>query len=230
MGVFVQERGGRAPAEQATLATPATTDDEASVVEQQVERLTAGPRRRLGGLVEKRGRRVQQRRQDERMLMAMYGADFEEGEDIAQQGTSHFIHLLHDPALLDMFLSNEEQELTDQGKLARKAEGEAGPEEAFLRIGFGLRQALRRRVPLGMLRGIEEGLLATFAGDAEAELLVRGVSSYERLLVHAASAYYSLSSCSTEVAGARVVRVANRGGRYCLREPRLHQYLATRAF
>ena len=72
---------------------------------------------------------------------------------------------------------------------------------------------------LDRLRGIEEGLLATFARDVEAELLVKGVSSYERLLVHAASAYYSLSSCSTEVAGSRVVRVANRG-HFCLRKPR----------
>ena len=50
----------------------------------------------------------------------------------------------------------EEEEKDDVGEEKFEAE------HAFLKIGYKLRCALKRNVPLGMLRGIEDSLNQTF--------------------------------------------------------------------
>lgn len=184
-------------------------------------------------LREKRGRRTQQRCENEKMLMAMYGVDSEGGEDIPQQGRSYFLDLLQqdNEELLDQFINNEEPKFFNKEKPCRRKRGEGEdfePEEAFLKIGSSLRQALKHQLPLGMLQGIEGRLDETFSVDPNSEYVAENLSSFERLLLHAACAYYALNSHSFDYGGKRLVRVENPYGRYCSPCPSLHQYLVTR--
>merc|ERR1712240_274190 len=151
--------------------------------------------RRLGHshrLTEKKGRRTQQRCENEKMLMSMYGIDSEEGEDIPQQGKSYFLDLLQqdNEELLEQFINNEEpkyfnKEKRNKRKRAETESAEFEPEEAFLKIGSNLRQALKHQLPLGMLQGIEDRLDDTFSANPNTEYVVEDLSSFERLLLHA---------------------------------------------
>jgi len=194
-------------------------------------------RRSLGHRLQmKRGRRTQQRCENERMLMAMYGIDSEEGEDIPQQGKSYFLDLLQqdNEELLEQFINNEEpkyfnKEKRNKRKRAETESAEFEPEEAFLKIGSNLRQALKHQLPLGMLQGIEDRLDDTFSANPNTEYMVEDMSSFERLLLHATCAYYALNSHSFDFGGRRTVRVENPWGKYKGRNPRLAEYLVTRS-
>jgi len=111
----------------------------------------------------KQGRRSQQRCDNEKLLMAMYGIEEEDitGEDIIEEKRSHFKELLDggNKELLDTFVNNEEPKFFSKPKLGRKGatqnEEEFEPEDSFLNIGANLRQALKRHLPIGMLEGLE---------------------------------------------------------------------------
>jgi len=246
MGVIRQLKQVSLPTGVSSVETsaPVTTDEESGASGQATP--VPGPRppgalsaalltRNLGHrLREKRGRRTQQRCENERMLMAMYGVDSEAGEDIPQQGRSYFLDLLQqdNEELLDQFINNEEPKFFSKQRPSRRRAGEGEefqPEEAFLNIGSSLRQALKHQLPLGMLEGIEERVNATFSTNPNTEYVAEDLSSFERLLLHATCAYYSLNSHSFDFGGKRLVRVENPWGRYSCRDPRLHQYLVTRA-
>jgi len=194
-------------------------------------------RRSLGHRLQmKRGRRTQQRCENERMLMAMYGIDSEGGEDIPQQGKSYFLDLLQqdNEELLEQFINNEEPKYFNKEKRSRRKRAEVEceefePEEAFLKIGSNLRQALKHQLPLGMLEGIEERLHDTFSTNPNTEYVVEDLSSFERLLLHATCAYYALNSHSFDFGGRRMVRVENPWGMYKGRDPRLADYLVMRS-
>jgi len=251
MGVIRQPKkvaiaSGLSSAEQSTAVT---TDDE-SVSSGQVTPTpsapSAAPRRgfcpslltrRLGHshrLTEKKGRRTQQRCENEKMLMSMYGIDSEEGEDIPHQGKSYFLDLLEqdNEQLLDQFINNEEPKFFNKEKPNRRKRMEEenfDPEEAFLKIGASLRQALKYQLPLGMLEGIENRIIETFSTNPNSEYVVEDLSSFERLLLHASCAYNALNSHSFNFGGKRLVRVENPYGTYFLRDPSLHQYLTVRS-
>merc|ERR1719312_751212 len=111
----------------------------------------------------------------------------------------------------------EEDELNDE-EGRREEEFEA--ENAFLRISYRLRCALKKNVPLGMLRGIEETINQTFEKDPVTEYVCE-MSSFERLLVHALSAYNSLNSYSFDCGGKRLVKVENPKSKFFKKDPTL---------
>lgn len=183
----------------------------------------------------KQGRRTKQRLDNERMLMVMYGVDDEEleGCDIAPQTRSHFLDLMssENEALLEEFINNEEEKFFHKEKRGRKRkQSQEGfqPEEAFMKIGFNMRQALKKHPPMGMLENIEEKLNERFSENPNTEFLSDEMSSFERLLLHALAAYNALNSHSFEFGGKRVVRVENPHSTWFRRDPGLCEYLARR--
>ena len=70
------------------------------------------------------------------------------------------------------------------------------PEAAFMKIGFNMRQALKKHPPMGMLEGIEEKVTETFIKNPHSEFIADDMSSFERLLLHALCAYNALNSYS----------------------------------
>ena len=103
--------------------------------------------------------------------MAMYGVDSSEceaGRDLSKEYSSYFTDLLQgeNSGILEEFLNNEESKYfstqEEEEEAEKPAEGEFQAEEAFLRISSRLRLALKKNVPLGMLRGIEETINQKF--------------------------------------------------------------------
>jgi len=194
-------------------------------------------RRNIGyRLKMKGGRRSKQRFENERTLMTMFGVetDCETGLDV-HQSRSYFSDMLEgeNGHLLDNFLSNEEskyfnmQEEEEEEEKDDVGEEKFEAEHAFLKIGYKLRCALKRNVPLGMLRGIEDSLNQTFEKDPLTEYVCE-LNSFERLLVHALSAYNSLNSYSFDSAGKRLVRVENPKPVFNKKDPTLTDYLMLR--
>ena len=158
------------------------------------------------------------------MLMTMYGIDAEDimGEDIAQETKSYFLDLMsmgiftfdkpglihslltpENEELLDQFINNEEPRYFNKEKITRKVkkmtEDNFEPEEAFMKIGFNMRQALKKHPPMGMLEGIEEKITGTFITNPNSEFVAEDMSSFERLLLHALCAYNALNSYSKKL-------------------------------
>jgi len=194
-------------------------------------------RRGLGARLRlKQGRRTKQRCENEKLLMAMYGIDEETltGDDIQQASRSYFQDLLHsgNEELLEQFVNNEEPRFFSRQKLSRRdfeqSEENFEPEEAFLKIGANMRQALKKHLPLGMLEGIESQVTKTFLADPNSEFIFDNLSSFERLLLHASCAYNALNSHSFDFGGKRIVRVENPYGKFFLRDPSLCKYLTVR--
>ena len=109
--------------------------------------------------------------------MAMYGIDFEGGEDIPQQGKSYFLDLLQqgtksqivlfskvhsdNEELLEQFINNEEPKYFNKEKRSKRKRAEVEneefePEEAFLKIGSNLRQVFSQHLSL---RGLIQFIL-----------------------------------------------------------------------
>ena len=65
-----------------------------------------------------------------------------------------------------------------------------------MKIGFNMRQALKKHPPMGMLEGIEEKITETFLTNPNSEFVAEEMSSFERLLLHALCAYNALNSYS----------------------------------
>jgi len=194
----------------------------------------------------KKGRRSKQRFENERLLMAMYGVesqDYQPGQDVCKNTNSHFTELLDDEnrAILEEFLNNEESkyfnvqeeeedELENDLNEPREeiAEQNFQAEDAYMRIGTRLRQAFKKSVPLGMLRAIEDDINDSFTKAPTGEFVCE-LSSFERLLVHALSAYNSLNSHSFDGKnGKRVVKVENPRKNFEKKDPLLTEYIIAR--
>merc|ERR1719295_251982 len=91
-----------------------------------------------------------------------------------------------------------------------------------------MRQALKHQLPLGMLEGIETRLNETFKANPNSEYIAEGLSSFERLLLHATCAYNALNSHSFDFGGKRIIRVENPYSTFFLRDPSLCKYLVQR--
>ena len=108
--------------------------------------------------------------------MNMFGVDSmecEAGLDVTREYTSYFSNLLEseNSNILEEFLNNEESKyfnITEEAEEEEEGVNEDAlqAEEAFLRIGSKLRCALKKNVPLGMLRGIEETLNQNFSQES----------------------------------------------------------------
>jgi len=232
-------------------STAPATDDESSVASGQSTPVPARPvrgsnaispalvRRHLGHhrLRLKQGRRTKQRCENEKMLMTMYGVEEEDalaGVDIAQETKSYFLDLMsmENEELLDQFINNEEPKFFHKEKYSRKSkkvtEDNFEPEEAFMKIGFNMRQALKKHPPMGMLEGIEEKITETFSENPNSEFVAEDMTSFERLLLHALCAYNALNSHSFDFGGKRIIRVENPYSTFFLRDPSLCKYLVQR--
>ena len=103
----------------------------------------------------------------------MFGIDGLECEptlEVNREYTSYFTDLMEseNSNILEEFLNNEESKyfnIPEEEEEDREYEEELQAEEAFLRIGAKLRCALKKNVPLGMLRGIEETLNQNFSQE-----------------------------------------------------------------
>jgi len=211
---------------------------------QPQSRLPASPglaRARLGHKLRlKQGRRSKQRCENERMLMAMYGIDSEEavtGSDIQQETRSYFVELLEadNQQLLDKFLNNQEEKFFNEEKETFKKKvhtitsaDEFKADEAFMKIGFNMRAAMKKNLPLGMLQGIEQNINESFMEDPHFDYVAEDLSSFERLLLHALCAYNDLNSHSYDCNGKRKVKVANPYPIFYKKDPSLCQYLIER--
>ena len=82
-----------------------------------------------------------------------------------------------------------------------------------------------------MLEGIENQIRETFVADPATEYITSDLSSYERLLVHAASSYNQLNSRSFDKNGKRTLIVENRNKykRFKPVDPSLSNYLKIRS-
>ena len=94
------------------------------------------------------------------MLLSMYGIDEDDvwGSNIPSQTRSYFLDLMNDDNedLLEQFINNEEPQHFNSERIRRKSRGgfteeSFQPEAAFIKIGFNLRQALKKHPPMGML-------------------------------------------------------------------------------
>ena len=88
----------------------------------------------------------------------MYGIDEDDVWGTNIQTKSYFLDLMNEDNedILDQFLNNEEPQYFNSERITRKARGDFTaetfqPEEAFIKIGFNLRQALKKHPPMGML-------------------------------------------------------------------------------
>jgi len=230
-------------------STAPATDDE-SVTSGQATPVPANARTRTSSAISpamvrrelgfklrmKQGRRTKQRCENEKMLMTMYGLEAEDtmGEDIPQETKSYFLDLMsmENEELLDQFINNEEPRYFSKEKISRKVkkltEENFEPEEAFLKIGFNMRQALKKHPPMGMLEGIEEKITETFINNPNSEYVAEDMSSFERLLLHALCSYNALNSYSFDFGGKRIVRVENPYSTFFLKNPSLCAYLRLR--
>lgn len=206
----------------------------------------------------KKGRRSMHRYMEEKHLFQSYlGDDFNvddnpEGWDIGHRDSrSYFTSLLtENEMLLNEFIDNSEKveamikTATRQhckNKRLRKqslnddcynfSEDENDPEEAFLSIGQNLRQAFKKHLPLGMLEALENEIVEYFRENPGTEYISSELSSYERLLVHAASSYNKLDSRSFDKNGKRILVIHNRNQKksFCPVDPSLSKYLTIRS-
>ena len=109
------------------------------------------------------------RAENEKLLMSMYGIDEEDlvGAEIPHQTRSYFMDLIEmeDEELLDQFINNQEPRFFNKEKVNRRQQMKQmdqesfQPEEAFMKIGFNLRQALKKHPPMGMLEVIPRKFL-----------------------------------------------------------------------
>merc|ERR1712109_26886 len=104
------------------------------------------------------------------------------------------------------------------------------PEEAFLSISQNLRQAFKKHLPLGMLEALESEIVEFFMENPNTDYISSELSSYERLLIHAASSYNRLYSRSYDDNGRRILLVENRnkGKEFNPIDPSLTKYLQIR--
>ena len=93
------------------------------------------------------------------MLLSMYGVDEDDvwGNNIPQQTRSYFLDLMEsdNEELLDQFINNEEPQYFSTEKIRQRPSDftveSFQPEDAFIKIAFSLRQALKKHPPMGML-------------------------------------------------------------------------------
>ena len=70
-------------------------------------------------------------------------------------------------------MNNEEEKFFHKEKRGRKrkqSQESFQPEEAFMKIGFNMRQALKKHPPMGMLENIEEKLNERFSENPNSEV------------------------------------------------------------
>jgi hypothetical protein len=205
---------------------------------------------RGNGLTLKKGRRSVHRYMEEKHLFQSYleeeGVldDNPEGWDIGYRDSkSHFSSLLNgnNESLLNDFVNDCEKIDRLRNKSTKRRRQNSlhdeyltsedddlnDPEYAFLSISQNLRHALKKHLPLGMLEGLENEIIEFFTANPHTKYISSELSSYERLLVHAASSYNQLCSRSFDENGKRILLVQNRkrNGTFSPVDPSLTQYL-----
>ena len=181
----------------------------------------------------KKGRRSRNRCENERLLFNLTASEIEaEDEIVAQESRSHFTALLENDGLMRRYLNedDEDDEAEDEPRIdANISEAEA----AFKRIGVVFRRNLaNKHVARGIITGLEEEIRGHFEADPASYLLLDGLSSYERLLAHACSAYHSLVSHSFDFDDGekkqRKLKVENPKRRFRAVDPKLADFLIIR--
>jgi len=205
----------------------------------------------------KKGRRSVHRYMEEKNLFQNYLADetnedCPEGWDVGyHESKSYFTFLLdedNDKLLNDFVEDSDNVEMMVKAAQKRdwknsrlrqnsvnddddsSNEDICDPEEAFLSISQNLRQAFKKHLPLGMLEALESEIVEFFIENPDTEYVSSDLSSYERLLVHAASSYNKLYSRSYDENGRRILLVENRNKRKTFNpiDPSLTKYLQLR--
>lgn len=205
----------------------------------------------------KKGRRSVHRYMEEKNLFQSYLADETNDEDCLEgwdvgyhESRSYFTFLLdedNDELLNDFVEDSDNVEMMVEAAQKRdwrnsrlrqnsvneddsSNEDINDPEEAFLSISQNLRQAFKKHLPLGMLEALENEIVEFFTENPDTDYISSELSSYERLLVHAASSYNRLYSRSYDENGQRILLVENRnkGKEFNPIDPSLTKYLQLR--
>jgi len=184
-------------------------------------------------LILKKGRRSRQRFENERLLVAIYGIESEDFEpDNHCEHTSYFTDVLQQHQLVDDFLNQEEGKYStiqeeEEEEIEVRTEESFQAEEAFLRIGFRMRQVLKKNVRMDILEEIEDTINQNFVKDPESKFVGK-FDGYERLLTHAVASYYSLNSHSFDMNGKRLIKVENPRKTFNPKDPGLAEYMKIR--
>jgi len=207
------------------------------------------PSRHGHKLTLKKGRRSRQRYENERALAyEAFGCsevppEVLEGWDIMPRPSkSHFAVLL-EADNVNVLLDFVEDKIEAANFVAAKAskDGSANweddnynfdPEKAFLGISTALRGALKKHYHEGALMALEKDIIDFFRDNPKAAYVADdNLSSYERLLAHAASKYHHLQSRSfDDGSGRRKLSVENPlGEKFSPMNPTLAQYLRIRS-
>jgi len=205
----------------------------------------------------KKGRRSVHRYMEEKNLFQSYLADEANDEDCLEgwdvgyhESRSYFTFLLdedNDELLNDFVEDSDNVEMMVEAAQKRdwrnsrlrqnsvneddsSNEDINDPEEAFLSISQNLRQAFKKHLPLGMLEALENEIVEFFTENPDTDYISSELSSYERLLVHAASSYNRLNSRSYDENGQRILLVENKnkGKEFNPIDPSLTKYLQLR--
>lgn len=200
------------------------------------------PRRRNNAtghkLVLKKGRRSRHRYENERRLFAGAGIQpddednsDDEWNDFRESNKSHFSALLEgdNKDLLDTFVNNKEILEEGRSDVKTTSPSKFDPEDAFLNIGSSLRSAMKKHLPWGMLEGLENDIRKFFIQNPNKDYIVEELSSFERLLAHAASAYNFLQSHSFNDGGKRKLKIENPRFNFYPHDPSLSDYLKIRS-
>lgn len=188
------------------------------------------------------GVRSRRRVDNERAVFAsLVGPDYDpedapDGMDIKPETKSHFTSVLGNKDLLERFVSEGEALLEGTSEVKRRQQKcpEVNnkifdPEDAFLNIGSNLRAAFKKHTAMGMVEGLEDRIRSFFESKPSESLYLTGLSSYERLLAHACSAYNYLHSKSFDTPGGqRELRIENPAPNFNPSDPSLSSYLTIR--
>nr|ACO15121.1 C19orf22 homolog [Caligus clemensi] len=167
----------------------------------------------------KKGRRSRHRYENEKLLTTQH--EDELIWDVVDRSSSspRFSDLNED--LMTRFyygdsVSNDEDECNqssnrngERAKANAENPEDFDPEVAYLSIGFNLRTALKKSLPVGMLSRLEEEIVDFFTENPHSFYIADELSSFERLLVHACSSYHCLRSYSFNESGKRKLRIGN---------------------
>jgi len=183
-------------------------------------------------LMYKKGKRSRQRFENERLLIAIYGIESEDYEPgMHYEHKAFFTDVLQQHQLVDEFLNQEEGKYStiqeEEEEIEVHSEESIQAEEAFLRIGFRMRQVLKNNKTMEILENIEDTINQNFVKDPESKF-VSELPAYERLLIHAISKYYSLNSHSFDMNGKRLIKVENPRKTFCPKDPGLAEYMKLR--
>eukprot|EP00096_Caligus_rogercresseyi_P004950 TRINITY_DN1962_c0_g2_i2.p1 TRINITY_DN1962_c0_g2~~TRINITY_DN1962_c0_g2_i2.p1 ORF type:complete len:255 (+),score=62.34 TRINITY_DN1962_c0_g2_i2:73-837(+) len=179
----------------------------------------------------KKGRRSRHRYENEKLLTTQHEDELI-WDIVDRTSSSHRFTQLKEDVLSRFYYGDEcilnEEDADGSGQEAIQDPENFDPEAAYLNIGFNLRTALKKSVPVGMLSRLEEDIVNFFMENPKSFYIADELSSFERLLAHACSSYHYLQSHSFNERGKRKLKIGNPKSGFFKPEPCLSSYIQER--